>query len=258
MFERHDRVFLGFSGGKESIVLARMLEPWRARVTLLWVNTGHMAAHMVEFVRGYRERFELIELASPSLVEHWQALGPPVDVAPAASFEGTRLPRFQTFHQCCFAIRQAPINAFLREQPGRTCFVNGQRRDDHGATFGGLRLGLPASTELVMPLAAWSEADVYADIERHGLTLPPQYAEGYPDSIECTVCPAQPWPPRMAYLRRRYPEALPIITDVVRAAATETISVMSTNVATVMGADLGSFAGCFHADVNSQASSAAT
>ena len=209
LFKRHERVFLAFSGGKESITLAHMLEPWRERVTLLWVNTGHMAPHMVEFVRAYRERgWTLEELHSPSLIEHWQTAGTPAEVFPLANVHGLAKPRLQPWLHCCGVIRQEPINVFLRAQDGPACFINGQRRQDiSGATVAGLRSQLPPTVEIAMPLTDWSEADVMAYVEKNVLTLPPQYAEGgYSDSLECLPCPAPMNAARMRYLRRNHPE----------------------------------------------------
>ena len=233
LFDRHQRAYLGFSGGKDSIALAHMLEPWRDRVTLLWVNTGYMAAHMVEFVRAFGDRFDLVEIPSPNLPQVWQASGVPADVAPFANVTGQASPRLQPWLQCCFTVRQTPINDYLRRQ-GACCYINGQRADDAGgATLAGLRSNLPPSVEIVLPLADWSAADVFAYIERHGLELPQQYAEAYPDSIECVVCPAQVWTGRMDYLARRYPEVLPTIRACVRDVANVTMNTVGNMLATV-------------------------
>ena len=227
IFERHERVFLAFSGGKESTVLAHMLEPWGDRVSLLWTNTGFMAPHMVEFVRAYRERgWTLEELQSPSLVEHWQTAGTPAQVFPLANVHGLAEPRLQPWLHCCGVIRQEPINVFLRAQDGPTCLVNGQRREDvGGATVAGLRSQLPATVEVAMPLTDWSEADVMAYVEKHGLTLPSQYAEGgYADSLECLPCPAQMTTARIRYLRRHHPEMAAIATAAAETATQAAIS----------------------------------
>ena len=42
-FDTDRRVFLGFSGGKDSLTLLHLCEPWHDRLTLIWVNTGYMA-----------------------------------------------------------------------------------------------------------------------------------------------------------------------------------------------------------------------
>ena len=233
LFDRHQRVFLGFSGGKDSIALAHMLEPWRDRVTLLWVNTGYMAAHMAEFVRAFGDRFDLVEIASPSLPQVWEASGTPADVAPFRNVLGQDSPRFQPWRACCFTVRQAPINDFLRRQ-GPCCYITGQRADEAGgATLAGLRSNLPPAVEVALPLTHWSEADVFAYVAQHGLKLPRQYAEGYPGSIECTVCPAQVHPSRMDYLARQYPEVLPVIRASVRDVANATMGTVEHMLVTV-------------------------
>ena len=230
IFDRYERVFLGFSGGKESVTLAHMLAPWRERVTLLWVNTGHMAPHMVEFVRAYRERgWTLEELHSPSLLEHWQTAGTPAEVFPLANIHGLAEPRLQPWLHCCGVIRQEPINVFLRAQDGPACFINGQRRQDiSGATVAGLRSQLPPTVEIAMPLTDWSGADVMAYVEKHGLTLPPQYAEGgYPDSLECLPCPAPMNAARMRYLRKHHPAEASIAVAASKAATDAALAAVS-------------------------------
>ena len=229
LFERYERVFLGFSGGKESVALTHMLEPWRDRVTLLWVNTGVMAPHMAEFIRGFRARgWTLEELPSPNLIEHWMTAGTPAEVFPQDNVTGLAQPRLQPWAHCCRVIRQEPLNAFLRDQEGPACLINGQRRDDlGGATVSGLSSQLPSSVEVVQPLAGWSETDVLSYVDRHGLALPSQYAAGYRDSIECTICPAPMKAERMRYLRRHYPDAAEVAAGQARHAYAATINHLS-------------------------------
>lgn len=213
IFRRHERAVLAFSGGKEAICLAHMLESWRDRITLAWVNTGLMAEHMVRFVRAYRDRgWTLEELQSPNVVEHWQTAGIPAEVFPQANITEGALPRLQPWAHCCRTIRQEPLNAYLREQSGPLAFINGQRKADvGGATVSGLASQIPPTVEVVQPLADWSEAQVFAYVAQHGLELPPQYRDGYADSIECIYCPATITAERLSYLQRNYPEALPVV-----------------------------------------------
>ena len=45
IFARHERVFLSFSGGKDSLAILHLCEPYRDRLSLVWVNTrGHGSA----------------------------------------------------------------------------------------------------------------------------------------------------------------------------------------------------------------------
>lgn len=216
--ERHERVFLSFSGGKESIVLAHMCEAHREKVTLVWVRVQHAAPHMVDFIRGYAERgWRLEEIRAPSMSTHWQAAGIPAEVVSVEHAQGLREPRMQTVVSCCHALRQAPLNAFMHAQGEPCALVHGQRSADRGgATHDGLRWQLPASVEIVQPLLDWSEADVMAYVAEHGLELPHQYAEGCSDSLECLPCPVMATPERMAFLDRHYPVAASITRKTIR------------------------------------------
>lgn len=205
IFDRHERVFLAFSGGRESVVLAHMCEPWREKVTLLWVRVQSHAPHMADFIRGYAARgWRLEEIAAPGIMDHWSTAGIPAEVLPVENARGRKEPRMQPWPSCCYAIRQVPLNAYMRAQSEACALLHGQRAEDEAATAGGLSGQMPPYVEVVQPLASWSEAEVAAYVDQHGLVLPSQYAEGYADSLECLICPAAPSPQRMDYLRRRH------------------------------------------------------
>ncbi|MGU3536801.1 phosphoadenosine phosphosulfate reductase domain-containing protein [Methylobacterium sp. A54F] len=222
VFGRHDRVFLAFSGGKEAVTLAHMCEPWREKVTLLWVRVSHAAPHMAEFIRGYAAKgWRLEEIQAPHITQHWRAAGLPAEVVPVDNVTGRQEPRLQPWPSCCYALRQVPLNSYIIAQGERCALIHGQRDDDKGATTGGLQGQLPPHVEVVLPLKDWSEADVYAYITEHGLSLPEQYAQGYRDSLECLPCPASVNPERLAYLTKRYP----IAASIARKQAAATIGV---------------------------------
>lgn len=212
IFARHDRVYVGFSGGRDSIVLAHMCEPWREKTTLLWVRPTHHAAHMADFVRGYAERgWRLEEIPSPPLQAHWQATGIPVDILPVDNGIGRKEPRLQPWVSCCYAVRHSPLITYLTALNEPCAFLTGQRAEDQAVTAGALGAQLPAHVEAAHPFYDWKAADVAAYVERHGLTLPRQYAQGYADSIECLTCPVMT-PQRAAYLRQRFPQAAQFAT----------------------------------------------
>ena len=78
-----------------------------------------------------------------------------------------------------------------------------------------------------MPLASWSEADVFAYVERHGLTLPSQYVNGYADSIECLPCPAPMKAARLRYLRKHHPAEASIAVAASKAATDAALAAVS-------------------------------
>lgn len=228
-------VFIAFSGGKDSLALAHLFRPWRDRVRLLWVNTGHMAPHMVEFVRSYARDFPLTEIQGPPILEHWRRYGPPSEVvevkrtlagAPpadsvAAFRAGTALQSglvVQTLRTCCDANKFGPLMQFALA--GAPCvFAFGERLDESsGAAV------LPQHTRsddviTVAPLWDWTQDDVLAYLRKEGIALPAQYSE-WANSIECLICPAQLTRERLAYLNRHHPEA----ASFVRATALRTLN----------------------------------
>ena len=206
LFEDERPLFLAFSGGKESIVLADMCEPWRDRITLIWVNTGHMAPHMVEFVRSYAAQgWRLAEVHPHGLMHNWAAVGVPANIVPIGNALGWSEPKLQPWSQCCYQNRQVPMNEFLAQQP-ECVLIHGQRREDRGPTAATIRAGMAQHVEVAMPLWEWSETEVVDRMLDRGLRYPHHFTE-IVDSLECMICPAMISVERLAYLDAHHPEA---------------------------------------------------
>lgn len=215
-------VFIAFSGGKDSIALAHLFRPWRNRVRLLWVNTGFMAPHMVEFVRSYARDFPLTEIEGPALLEHWRHHGPPSEVVEvkrtltadphaetvAAHRAGTALETglvVQTLRTCCDANKFGPLMQHVLA--GAPCVLAfGERLDESNGAAVLPQHSLDADVVTCAPLWDWTQGDVLAYLNEAGIALPTQYAE-WVNSIECLICPAQLTRERLAYLDRHHPEA---------------------------------------------------
>jgi 3'-phosphoadenosine 5'-phosphosulfate sulfotransferase (PAPS reductase)/FAD synthetase len=208
LFARHERVFLSFSGGKDSLTILHLCEPYRDRLTLLWVNTGLSGSCMVEFVRSFGERFDLIEVAPERPVaEQWAEHGIPAVVLPLEHIEGVdfRSPRLQPWLSCCGANRVQPVLDFLKAQEGPCAFLNGQRSRDQAATLAGLSGALPASVEVSLPIWDWSDTDVLAFVAEQAIPMHPHFAVS-PSSPECLRCPAIGSREKMNLLDQHYPE----------------------------------------------------
>ncbi|GJE29535.1 phosphoadenosine phosphosulfate reductase domain-containing protein [Methylobacterium organophilum] len=218
IFERHQRVFLAFSGGKDSLALACLCEPWRDRLALLWVNTGYMLPAMVEFVRGHRDRYTLVELApARPMTEQWREAGTPADIVPIEHLAGIgwREPPLQPWTTCCAANRVQPLITHAEQAGGPCALLFGQRRSDGGGTLEGLQSILPARIEVALPLWAWSTADVLAYVAEQGIQLHPHHDE-CPTSIECTCCPANLSLEKLRLLDRVQPDAAAFIRTTAR------------------------------------------
>lgn len=196
---QHEKVAVMFSGGKESVVIAHMLKPWREKLTLLWINTGSMFPHMAEFVHGFAAEhgYALVELHSNQAAQ-FAKFGWPSRLIPIyQNPEGKVMT--SSWQSCCIALRTRPATDWMLLRGIKTV-VHGQRAEDLvPLSFGG--------ANEIAPVWDWTEAKIYEYIGEHGLVLPEQYSNGYRDSGECWNCTAEvATPERFRWMQRRYPE----------------------------------------------------
>jgi 3'-phosphoadenosine 5'-phosphosulfate sulfotransferase (PAPS reductase)/FAD synthetase len=178
-------VFLAFSGGKDSLTVLKLCEPWRGRFKLLWVNTGYAFPHMEKMIRSYGEEYGLIELHSdPRQV--WAAGGLPSEVLSVSSFMKRDGDRLQPWNMCCHATTSAAMFRFCAAFDGFLTILVGDRRQD-GWRFQGP--AAPKNVAFIAPIREWSDVDVFGYLETEGVTLPEHYAE-VKDGLDCWNCPA--------------------------------------------------------------------
>lgn len=204
-FATGEPVFLSFSGGKDSLAVLKLCEPYEGRFKLLWTNTGYIFPRVEALIRAQGERFGLVEIKSDPMTA-WEAGGLPTEVLTVANFmtrnEDLKL---QPWNLCCYASKAMPIEQFC-SRAGPMVLLNGQRVAD-GWRFSGRPM--PANVKCLAPLADWSTEDVFAFIEAEGVELPAHYAE-IADSLDCWICPAtwgMPYAPTFGgYIAREYPD----------------------------------------------------
>ncbi|MCJ2009439.1 phosphoadenosine phosphosulfate reductase family protein [Methylobacterium sp. J-092] len=208
IFDRHDHVFLAFSGGKDSATLAHLCRPWRDRLALLWMNTGAAAPFIRDHVLSHRTDFEVIELhpARP-MVENWQEWGVPADLIAVENLAtvGWREPKVQPWPACCAVHRLQPAVTFVEGVHGPCALLNGQRQQDKGGTAESVASAFPAHVEVAMPLWSWTDAEVRAFVAEQGIRLHPHHAD-CPTSVECVRCPANLSAEKLRLLDRLYPD----------------------------------------------------
>lgn len=225
IFKTHDHVFVGFSGGKDSTALAELCEPWRDQVTLISVDTGATFPHMRDRIEQYGERFRLRWLHSDQATI-WRDQGLPSRLVPTANVDMSgrgvhNAPLMQAWQACCYALISAPMNEFLRAQPGAV-FLHGQRLSEIAPGYypspgmfeqGSDRYGY----KIYAPLKDWTEADVLTFLQERGIGLPIQYQYAKGDfSLDCWNCPAMLQSRRIAFMADHYPDKLSIAADNLR------------------------------------------
>lgn len=199
------RVALLYSGGAESGLLLQLLRPLRDVLAVIWTDPGTLpgdAGHIARQVVGW-SHFVRVPVDRVAI---WREHGLPSHVVPGALDpatlgDGPAPPlRLQGNLYCCGRVRHAPAMAWCRAH-GVSLFIHGQRRGEGSPMF-----HPDAEAGAYAPLANWTREEVMARVAHHGVPLPRQYAEGYPRSFECAVCPADMDPARLGYLRRHHPE----------------------------------------------------
>ncbi len=211
---RHDRVALMFSAGKDSAACLKLLRgPWLRKVVVIWANPGRPYPEVVEYMREVRQSVPHFVEARGDQRRWVQMHGWPADLVP---FEATPIGR-QTVHnprvislvpavECRWANMWEPALWAVRAS-GASGVIKGEKLCDSPLPF-------PLETvsegrEYFRPLLHWSHADV---LDFLGDDLPPGYARGLKASLDCMTC--------TAFLSRN-PQRLRELKDVAPAAYAE-------------------------------------
>jgi len=205
--DRHERIAVSFSGGKDSLACVYLLRDQLDRCTVYTLDTGDLLPEVLDVishVEAFAPHFVRVERD----VQGWIAAhGLPSDLVPYSQHpmgrllgqQGTTLvPRYK----CCHANLSMPLYRRIRED-GNTLLIRGSKRADtprmsyeSGATADGI--------ELWLPLQEWSHAEVFAYLRQVGAPLCRIY-EHVTNAPECARCPAWWGERRAAYLRAFHP-----------------------------------------------------
>jgi 3'-phosphoadenosine 5'-phosphosulfate sulfotransferase (PAPS reductase)/FAD synthetase len=204
-FDRNERVYLAFSGGRDSLALLHMCGTWgRDKLSLVWLNTGLQMPEMTTFCRSFADHFDLIELAAPSIPKHWDQVGTPTELMPIET--GDRPAIVTPWASCCATNKLLPIADFLRSVKGQAGFLFSHRRTDSTMLAAHMHSMIGPNIEVENPLYAWDDARLDAYLAEHKVPLPLHYRAGVTDSLDCAICPARMTRERMAYLRKHIPQ----------------------------------------------------
>ena len=172
--ERHsaDRVAVAFTGGKDS-TLALFL--WRQTLLDASANMPALALNLDTGVK-----FPEVLDFRDQLVRIWRVQ------LHTARPQGARTPVAVDKAACCKERKITPLLAAIAEL-GLSLLITGIRSDEHPS-----RAVLPflehcAGHDRLHPLLAFSEMDVWAAIQEHGLPWSPLYEQGY-RSLCCVPC----------------------------------------------------------------------
>lgn len=193
VLERHKRVALHFSGGKDSLCTLHLVRPYWDKITVAWVNTGAAFPETVELmaeVRGMVPHF--LEVHSDQPTQNARE-GPPADVVSTwdtifgRGICENREFKVQAVFSCCSENIWMPMHRAMME--GKfTLVLRGQRNSERRKGF--IRSGhVEDGIEYYFPLENWSEADVRTFLQANSIDLPHHY-NWFNTSGDCMNCSA--------------------------------------------------------------------
>lgn len=216
--ERHQKVLLSLSSGKDSTACLWLLEKHWPKITVAWVNMGDPYPETVEHMNRIRSLVPHFEEIKGNQQEWVRQNGFPVDLVP---LENTRLgraisgyddgPMLSSTVDCCWANFWLPLANFVHDH-GITLVIRGQKTVDQwkspiksGDRYDGV--------EYLFPIEDWTDEQVHEFLKDR---IPDSYKRGLPSSLDCMTCTgyAKHCPGRIADLAQINPQKAELVRAV--------------------------------------------
>lgn len=208
--DRHEKIVLQFSGGKDSIACLMLLKDYLHKITVLWLNSGASLPETFEQMNKVREMCpNFIEIVG-NQPEQVAAHGYPVDVLPMRNHisiqhiaQQKRIP-LQGFMQCCYHSIMLPMHEATKNL-GATLVIRGQKLAD--AHKSPIKSGdVIDGVEYWFPIEDWPDDRTIMYASASGL-LPEHYNDAN-TSLDCWSCTAylqeNQW--KVPYLEKHHPD----------------------------------------------------
>lgn len=209
VLERHERIALQVSGGKDSLAVLELLRAHWHKMTVYWLNTGAAFPETVEVIGRIRQNvphFVEVQGNQPHVVA---TFGIPSDIVPVSRTElgimvsGKSVQMIQDRYACCARVLMNPMHERMVADE-ITLIIRGQRDDDTYKSP--LRSGdVVDGVELLFPIEDWTQGDVISYLTQKGIPIPRFYRH-LNSAPDCMTCSAW-WENGAAkYLKKYHPD----------------------------------------------------
>jgi len=214
MYDAHarkcDAVYIGFSGGKDSVVLLDLCHKvLPLDVPVVFSDTGMELPHTYDVWNEVQSRYEgrtfLKASAKTPALENWRLFGPPS----------------QALRWCCSVAKSTPAILALKKRVGkdsiRTLAFVGIRGEESQRRSGydDIGVGLKSQSQVnAMPILAWSAHELWLYIFERHLIVNEAYRKGLP-RVGCLMCPMSS-ERQNDLIRMNYHDAVKPFSDAVR------------------------------------------
>lgn len=213
-FDRHERVGLLFSGGKDSLTCLYKCKPYWHKLVVLWANTGKNFPEIKEFIEQIKkEKVTFIEVRSNQ--DHFvKTEGYPTEVVAARCTPAGRLVATEPYaqpvvskYECCAHNLWRPIQAAM-DVCNCTGFIKGQRQEDHWHAPWDAEIEVNGRhCEVFYPIRGLTTEECLQFLVDEGVELTERFKLGR-TSMDCWDCTGY-WeyvPARLEYMKARHPE----------------------------------------------------
>lgn len=209
ILERHTSIALQFSGGKDSLALLYLMQPYWDNLTVYWLDTGVPFPETLEYVEEVIKivpHFKRVRGSQPEVIAQF---GIPSDLVPGnstavgiSSRDGGTL--IQDRYSCCMRSRMLPLHDRMKKD-GITLVIRGQKASD--AMRAPIKSGaIEDGIEYLFPLENWDDAKVFSFLKEKQIRVP-RFYEIMNTSPDCMTCSAYWEDGRAHYLQLYHPEA---------------------------------------------------
>lgn len=210
VFERHKKVALQFSGGKDSLACLFVLQKYWDRLTVYYCNSGDAFPETLALMDKVKRMVpHFVEIQGRTKQVH-AVLGIPSDVVPCESTvigriaTNNKYPALIDRYTCCYKSLIEPTHARMKAD-NITVIIRGQKNADKHR--GPCRSGeVMDGFEMLYPIENWSDTDVFQFLSGIGFDLPQYYKDGMNCAPDCMSCTAWLGHGIQDYVKRRHPE----------------------------------------------------